>query len=198
MFNRHADIEPTLAELADQSSEVKIVKRMLKKHGTPDHSLSEEEEDCVQTAIVEVSGAGIPEVNGEYTFRRISRDAGCYSKQGTWLGAPVDFSIYKYKVTSHPGGEDSQWFISASPSGAELGGKDDIDFYYAINDRDALYEGRILPPVQFIIDAKYRETRSPPPKVYSRYSPLESLTISLGQSSLNSSRVESDSEPDDE
>ena len=197
MFNRHADIEPTLAELAEQSVEVKIVKRMLKKQGNSDNSLSEEEEDCVQTAIVDVSGAGIPEVNGEYTFSRISRDAGCYTKQGIWQGAPVDFSIYKFKVTSQPCGEDSQWFISASPSGADLGGKDDIDFYYAINDREALHEGRILPPVQFIIDAKYREARSPPPKVYSRYSPLESLTISFGQSSLNSSRIESDSETDD-
>jgi len=177
--------------VAESSNEVNLVKRMLKKPGNLDHCLSEEEEECVETATVIVSDAGIPEVNGEYFFSGIQRDAGMYSRNGTFQGEPMVFSIYKFKINSARG-EDSQWFISAVPPGKGLGSKEDKDFYYGISDSDALYEGRILPPTLFRADGNnFPHTRLPAPKIQINFQPLPSQSLSLPYS-LNSSRVETD------
>ena len=179
-FRRNPAIDPVFLELAadPEQREIRIVKRMLRV--STEHELSEEEMDCVRSAVLELSGSGLPEVDGVYTFHGIKRNAGHYLREGTWQGRPMWFSVYRYKVSSHTGGDDSQWFVTATPPGADVGGKDDIDLYYGIVGRDPLQlEGRILPPSKFSSDPNYPSTRDPPPMVKLQYDPVDSVEIAL-------------------
>jgi hypothetical protein len=81
----------------------------------------------VRNTVVLVSGAGVPEVNGEYQFVSIKFNAGYYGRRAMYAGKEARFTLYKCSLKN--GG--FQWFISITPDGSEPGSNMDIDFYYA-------------------------------------------------------------------
>jgi hypothetical protein len=76
--------------------------------------------------IIVVENAGIPEVNGEFSFVGIKNNAGSYARSGIYHNKEVKFTLYKCSLRN--GGY--QWFISITPEGMEPGTTNDIDFYY--------------------------------------------------------------------
>jgi hypothetical protein len=116
------------------------------------HNLTEYELAEVRETTVRVSGAGVPEVNGDYTFRDVRHNAGFYVLPTVYHGQDVIFTLYKCSLKN--GG--FQWFISITPPGKEPGTADDIDFYYALAKAHD-----ILPRTQW-----YR--MNPDPQKYSR------------------------------
>lgn len=116
------------------------------------HNLTEDEVVMVRDVIVRVSGAGVPEVNGDYTYRDIRNSAGYYVMPATYHGHDVTFTLYK--CTLKNGG--FQWFISITPHGKDPGTSEDIDFYYSL----AKTQDK-MPPVNWI-------RMNPDPNRYSR------------------------------
>ena len=118
----------------------------------------------LRSATVVVDGAGSPEVNGEYTFVEVMKDAGLYRRRGTYQGGEVDFSIYRCKMQTG----SLQWFISATDVGHNPGTDKDRDFYAGKSTSDeAVKFGRCLPPYKFVVEA--RHARDPAPTITFRF-----------------------------
>ena len=79
----------------------------------------------LQHAVITVSGAGIDAVNGDYAFKEVIDDAGCFMRTGVYSGKPTTFFLYRCKMT----GGGHHWFISIPPDGIKPGSKNDLDFY---------------------------------------------------------------------
>ncbi len=116
-------------------------------------ALTENEETLVRNTVINLSDAGMPEVNGDYYFVNLKCNGGYYARNGTYDRKPARFTLYKCNLNQ--GGY--QWFISLTPAGAEPGTAKDIDFYYA--------PGKLiekLPPVNWF---RVGNNRDPPPMV---------------------------------
>jgi len=169
-LSRHPDVSEAFRQIAAAENSVKLVAGLIKN---PDTGLSNEEEECCRGAVLTLSGAGVPEVDGEYTFVSFRKQAGCFRREGTWKdGELYTFSIYLCPVTSNQGGvgDDSQWFVTAAPRGSLFNSKEDIDLYYGRVNKDWLaIEGRILPPVLTALHEKGPNyTIVPAPRVHMR------------------------------
>jgi len=193
-FLRHTKLSSTVRDISASMPVVGAVKRLVK---VPDTQFSEEEDECIRGAVVMLSDAGVPEVNGEYKWKGFLRDAGWYAKESMYEGEPFLFSVYKCKVSSGSHKyEDSQWFISATALGRDPGTKDDIDFYYGINQPNALLEGRILPPLTFLREPHHSVSWDPSPTVEIRYSSrLNAIELlsSMG-AAISTNNLDSDSD----
>jgi hypothetical protein len=112
-----------------------------------------------------VENAGIPEVNGEFTFVNVKNNAGSYARSCNYKNKEVKFTLYK--CSTRNGGY--HWFISITPEGMAPGTSDDIDFYYC----PAKIED-FAPPKHGWKKTSSTQTRDPAPEV--RYVQI-SITI---------------------
>lgn len=108
----------------------------------------------MRSATIVVEGADVPELDGEYTFVDVMKDAGRYRRHGTLNGTQVDFHIYRCQMQH----EYLNWFISATEVGRLPGTSADRDFYSgkSVCDEMAVF-GRCLPPQRFAPTGAGRE-----------------------------------------
>lgn len=149
-------------------------------------NLTENQDNIVRNTIVTVEGAGVPDVNGEYSFAYVMHNAGGFVKNALFDGKPTVFNLYKCNVQ---GGY--QWFISIPPTGTRPGSRDDVDFYYASTDQYSF-----LPPQWWESSAPhgYRVNVKPAPRVTcitrnvssDAVQPTPQLTISTVRDQQNS------------
>jgi len=122
-------------------------------------------DDELTRSVVIVSGAGMCEVNGIYSFHSLLHDAGMYRRTGKYQGQEVEYSLYRCKIDSWT----LRWFISIVPDGCEPGNESDLDFYFApASQRDgAGHVSSIRPPTSRwqAIEPKY----DPAPSVTCTY-----------------------------
>ena len=104
-------------------------------------NLTENEEYIIMNTVITIEGAGVREVDGEYTFVSIKHNAGYYRKEGIWDNKKVNFTLYKCSVQN----SGFQWFLSVTPDSHEPGTKFDLDFYNAIIHAKNNFD--ILPPI---------------------------------------------------
>ena len=168
---------------AETDDFVREVKRNNKLR--PGMDFSENDEILMRETVVVVTGAGVPEVNGEYSFRCTIYGAGCFQKIGTYMGQPANFTIYKWKMKN----KDHHWFISKTPEGKEPG-TEDIDFYsvlFDVRSRDPLF-----PPKKWDVKG---EQNSPAPTVtlkYPEFHRVEDYTSDSSDSDLERSNTSSE------
>lgn len=113
----------------------------------------------MRNSVVVVEHAGVVEVNGEYHFRDVRHNAGCYVRKGIYAGKEVMFTLYKCSLKN--GGY--QWFLSITPEGFEPGTTNDIDFYYAL----ARPQDKLPPSVWLRMNPDpQRLSRDPAPSVH--------------------------------
>lgn len=150
----------------------------------PGAEFSENEEALIKETIVVVSGAGVPEVNGEYHFREFGAyGAGSYYRVGTYMGKPAYFTIYKWKMKNR----DFHWFISKTPEGKNPGTAEDIDFYSVLFD-DRLREP-YLPPKKWDLRNNDQHSKPPTPTVLMKY-PLNHRVDDYTSDSSDSDELE--------
>jgi len=95
---------------------------------TQDKKAIEKNEKLLRKTMVVVSGAGTPEVNGDYRFKKLNNKAGFYTRRGEYQGREVDFCVFKCKMTCGT----FQWFLSIlAPGNSDSDSDDDRDFYEA-------------------------------------------------------------------
>ena len=63
-----------------------------------DSPLTLNDEYIMRNTIVTVENAGVPEVNGVYTFDSVRVHSGFYKRRGLYMGKEVDFTLYKCSV----------------------------------------------------------------------------------------------------
>ena len=95
--------------------------------------------------IVTVTGAGAPEIDGQYTFVKFEGKAGMFQKAPTmYHGKSIVFSLYRCKMQNY----SYSWFISYVPDGGPPGTQADRDYYSAPSQYMDGYEGTndLTPP----------------------------------------------------
>jgi hypothetical protein len=75
--------------------------------------------------VIKLDCAGLDGVNGDYVYREMLDDAGCFTHEGVYQNRVVTFYLYRCKMSSG----SHCWFISIPPEGSLPGTKDDVDFY---------------------------------------------------------------------
>jgi hypothetical protein len=89
--------------------------------------VSEVDQRLLKT-IVTVTGAGAPEIDGQYSFVRLEGKAGMFQKAPTmYHGKSTVFSLYRCKLQNYT----YSWFISDVPEGEDPGTRADKDYYCA-------------------------------------------------------------------
>jgi ubiquitin carboxyl-terminal hydrolase 9/24 len=81
----------------------------------------------INTGVLVVSGAGVAEVNGTYSYKTENDGVSMYKKDGIWEGDQVDFALFRCRLSDN----SQRWFISIVPNGKCPGTNKDIDFYKA-------------------------------------------------------------------
>jgi hypothetical protein len=117
-------LKDQLHELAEEYDRIRMMRGLLKLN--PALNLTYDEEMRVRNSTVILSGAGSPEVNGEYIFAGFKAQAGSYERHSLYNGKESRFILYKCPLRS--GG--FQWFVSITPPGQDPGTNQDIDFYF--------------------------------------------------------------------
>lgn len=100
-----------------------------------DGSIQDSEEDdfddvsyaAVNTGFLVVSGAGITEVDGIYSYKAENDGVPMYKKDGVWEGNNVEFALFRCRLSDN----SQRWYISIVPKGKCPGTNKDIDFYQA-------------------------------------------------------------------
>jgi hypothetical protein len=103
-------------------------------------------EAALSQKVAIVSGAGIPQINGQYHFSRIHRDSAIFIKPPTMFkNERANFNLYRCKMST----ENYCWFISHVHEGKDPGTQSDIDYYSAPSPYNERYKDTndVLPPV---------------------------------------------------
>lgn len=107
-------------------------------HSDSGSSIHDSEEDDfdnvtytgVNAGVLVVSGAGITEVNGIYSYKTENDGVSMYKKDGIWAGDEVEFALFRCRLSDN----SKRWYISIVPKGKAPGTNKDIDFYQADSD----------------------------------------------------------------
>jgi ubiquitin carboxyl-terminal hydrolase 9/24 len=119
----------------------------------PGAIFTENEEKMIKSTIIRVEGAGIAEVNGDYTFCDFYDSVGYFSREVVDMyGKKSNYTIYRCKMQHGT----KQWFISLGPV---PGPQTEMDFYtvpLALNENKKIFippagkwnvvQGSSLPP----------------------------------------------------
>ena len=89
--------------------------------------------NSISNGMLQVSGAGIAQVNGIYTRTDSWDNVDLYTKSGLWEDKEEVFSLFRCRLSDN----SKRWYISIIPRNNNPGTSKDIDFYLAPATGDA-------------------------------------------------------------